>query len=486
MFTIVKDPQKGEKVTAGCLILFCLPCITLGLILSFLGISQLVSPSTDIPGAIILIIFGTILEVLGIGVIIGVRYNRRYQARKRLMQSRNPDKPWLWREDWASGKVNSSRQKNAIGLWILAIFWNAISWVALIALVSEGIEYNTVPLFLAVLFAIIGFFILVSAIHDTIRLKKYGVSTFEMTTIPGVIGDRIEGIVYARLSQTPPKGVTVILRCINRVTTGSGKNRSTHEHIFWQEQKIVERGYISRGYKASAIPVSFPIPLDVEETDTSNSNDMILWRLEANAETPGIDYKAVFEIPVFRTEKTRSLEKKSAGETTEDELTAYQAPAETLITIKSTRRGGWEFYFPPARNTNAAIGLTAFLLIWSGATFCVIRFGAPIIFPLIFSAVGFIILLITLNIWTASSRIIIEGGDVIIRKALMGISVRKAVPCSEVLDVTIKRGMSSGNKVYYDIALVTLSGKRILVASMINDRKYALWLAGKMKHYIHQ
>lgn len=489
MSSETNNQEKEEKLKRGCLFIIAMPFLVVGLFALVNALKELLSGNTDFENIMTMFVPAVISSLIGGGIIYAIVHYQRSQERQRLIRSRNPGKPWLWQEDWASGKIKSAEKKSVFVMLFFVIFWNAISWTALIAFLSEGIKDNAVPFILVSLFPVIGFFLLVSAIRELLRLKKYGVSTFEMTTIPGIIGDRLEGTVYARLSETPPKGMTIILKCVNRITTGSGKSRSTREHVLWQEQKIIDRAYISRGYKASAIPVSLSIPIDVEETNTSNSNNMIIWRLEANAETPGIDYKALFDIPVFRTEKTLSLEKESQTaniEVTEDELSSYQAPAATSITIKSTQTGGTEFYFPPMRNLACATTLITIFFIGVGIVYVVIRNSGALIVPLIFSAMGLVIFVATLNKVAGSSKVTIEGGNVIIRNALLGLGSRKTVPCSDVLDVTISRGMSSSNKVYYDIALVTHSGRRIPAASMINDRKYALWLAGQMKYYIHQ
>ena len=71
------------------------------------------------------------------------------------------------------------------------------------------------------------------------RLRRFGVSRFELETRPAAIGRSLSGTVQAPLTLTPTDGFRVVLSCIRRVTTGSGDDRSTSERILWQEEQRV-------------------------------------------------------------------------------------------------------------------------------------------------------------------------------------------------------------------------------------------------------
>jgi len=58
------------------------------------------------------------------------------------------------------------------------------------------------------------------------------------------------------------------------------------------------------GGPGSSIPVAFTIPCDARETDARNPSDEIFWKLTASAALGGLDFKAAFRIPVFKTESS--------------------------------------------------------------------------------------------------------------------------------------------------------------------------------------
>src|SRR5215472_10227253 len=97
------------------------------------------------------------------------------------------------------------------------------------------------------------------------------------------------------------------------------------------------------GAEGATIPVSFQVPLDARPTDATSPGDTILWKLEADADVPGVDYKDVFELPVFRTKDTPSEASRSANSAD------LRPPARTTVVVRPAADGATEFYFPPAR-----------------------------------------------------------------------------------------------------------------------------------------
>jgi hypothetical protein len=85
--------------------------------------------------------------------------------------------------------------------------------------------------YVALLFPIVGVFLLVYAIRRTIAYFEFGNTYFEMTTLPGVVGRELSGQIQARFPHSPDHGVHLRLSCAHRVTTSSGNSTSTTETI---------------------------------------------------------------------------------------------------------------------------------------------------------------------------------------------------------------------------------------------------------------
>jgi hypothetical protein len=196
---------------------------------------------------------------------------------------------------------------------------------------------------------------------------------------------------------------------------------------------------------------------------------------------PGVDFDATFELPVFRTEQssetvtTRSLS--HAPQMSSDEL--VQLRENSKIRVGSSPGGGKEIFFPAARNPGTAAGMTLFLAIWSGVDWLLIHLEAPLIFPIVFGFFGVLILYGVLALWFGTSRVVIEAGEVRVKKALMGVGSSQTVPVSEIKGVTTKIGMQQGGQKgtpYYDIVLRRHSGRDFVAGGFIKNKREMEWI----------
>jgi HSP20 family molecular chaperone IbpA len=126
-----------------------------------------------------------------------------------------------------------------------------------------------------------------------------------MSTLPGVIGGRLAGRVLTSVDLDASAGYRITLNNIHRVTTGSGDSRSTSERLLWQDERHLLEETAQYDPSRSEIPIDFQIPYDASPTEERSDDDKVLWRLEVEAEVPGVDYSSQFEVPVFKTAESR-------------------------------------------------------------------------------------------------------------------------------------------------------------------------------------
>ncbi len=111
-----------------------------------------------------------------------------------------------------------------------------------------------------------------------------------------MIGDPVSGIVHVPAKLETEDGAELKLECIRQVTTGSGKHRHTRCDVLWSDQMRVS---VSPGSeRATWLSVRFTTPEEMPATTAAGGCDGVWWRLTASARAPGIDYKAVFDVPV--------------------------------------------------------------------------------------------------------------------------------------------------------------------------------------------
>ena len=256
--------------------------------------------------------------------------------------------------------------------WIFGLFWNVISVPLTLQIAPEALERGNDAALFALIFPVVGVALLAWAILETRRYRRYGLSVFRMARVPAPVGRLLKGVIVTHAYIRPVEGIQLALSCVNRITRRSGKETSTSERVLWQEERKVS-DFPTVGRRATAIPVTFAIPSDAVESSAEVSNDQILWRLEARADVPGVDYLASFEVPVFRTpesdEPMTREEQEAAGIADEEE---YRQPPESRIYV-TEGLSRTEIHYSAARNLGVAVGLTIFFLIWTGSTFMLPR-----------------------------------------------------------------------------------------------------------------
>jgi hypothetical protein len=369
-----------------------------------------------------------------------------------------------------------------ITAWVFAVLWNAVS--APIALL---IPQQTLPekpqTLLALIFPIIGVCLLIWAVRETVAWFEFGKTFFQMTTVPIVIGRDLRGAIQARFPKPPEHGIRLKLSCVNRVVSGSGKDQTTRENILWRDEHTVSPAELYASPTGTTVPVTFHVPHDARQTDSTNPRNSILWILEADADVPGVDYKDIFELPVFRTNDTPA-----EGEDAESAATQAKVRPPTTPTIHvSPVAEGTEFYFPAARNKGFAAGTSAFFVLWTGVLALIFHLHAPVIFPVVFGLFDVLFFYIVLHMWFGVSTVILNTSTLRLRTGLFGGSKWQEVPVTEItsIDTAIRsqQGGATGTP-FYNIELVRTDGRKLTLGETIRDKEEAEWLATEMRRYL--
>jgi hypothetical protein len=290
-----------------------------------------------------------------------------------------------------------------------------------------------------------------------------------MSSLPGVVGGKLEGRILTSVAIETVSGFELTLNCVHRVTKGSGDSRRTTESILWQQQQHLERELLDYDPTRSSIPVLFAIPFDTQPTEERSDDDEILWRLEAEAETPGIDYAAKFQVPVFKTADSR------ADFELEDDPQASHLSAQdpvALLASEGIRKeflptGGYALLFPAARHKGVALGVTAFFALWTAITVFLAASDAPLLFPIVFGLFDLLMLWFVLDLWLDKRRIEVLPDRLLLSGGILGTGKTHEIPRTQITGIRPIRGMQAGNKLYYRIEVTTQGGKKHMAASKL-------------------
>jgi len=404
---------------------------------------------------------------------------RQQGARIRRLAERRaawPDEPWRWREDWAAGPITDGSRQRMIATWFFAVLWNAVALPSSILAIREALRTGELVLWFVTVFGLVGVGLLVAAILQGLRHRRYGASALELETFPGFLGGTLAGRLRASLDLHEAPRIPVVLRCIRRRVTGTGKHRVAQEEVLWEDQLDVVRTH--RDGAATLIHFAFRLPAALEASTPLPADEQVVWRLEARAEVPGVDYHAVFEVPVFAPPDGAILPSQDlpiAALGFDD----YAQPPSSRILVTTTQRGT-EVWLPAARHVVPALVLTAVAVFFGGIGIVLLWSEAPQVLGWVFALLGALVGMAAANLWFGTSRIRADRAGLEITQGFLGLGRTRAIPAADVVDIITRTGMQANARYYCDLALQLTGNRHIVLGRAIRERREAEWLSDRL------
>jgi hypothetical protein len=458
--------NRSANIGVGCVILFALP-FAAGGVFALVAFVRALQTGADGRALFMLGTFALVFSLGGFGLMVAALYGRKNVIRQAELQARHPGQPWLWKEEWANGRVTDSTRGGTIATWVFAIMWNAISSPLLFMLRGE-LEKNNYFILIALVFPLVGLILLVTAIMATLRALRFHRSTLVLDHVPVPLGGALRG--HVEVPYTPlAEATSIVVRLTGIRRTSSGK--SSHDSIQWQEEREIPRGSVSRGANGVSIPIAIDVPDDVAPTDDSGPGRMF-WRLSVDGEVPGIDYSSTFEVPVFRTAVPQMRAATPALPPPE--------PREPVdFTMKQTVDGR-ELRFGRFRARGTAIGALFIALITTAVVIGLFRSDAPCFFPVIFGFCELLIIYFVLDLFFGMSTVTIARERVVIRETLFR-TRETTLARTEIAAATAKINGQAGSRPMYEVEVRTQGGKKITAAKYLRHKREAEWVAAQIR-----
>jgi hypothetical protein len=428
------------------------------------------------------LVFVILFGGVGYGLLVGAFLAQRSSAVEAQFKRDYPQEPWRWNKNWRDGSIRSSTLGTMVGACIAAVAVNSLAWPSVFLLLPDALRNRQYPALLVLVFPAFGLGLLVWAGRCLWRWRKFGVSTFEMSRLPGLIGGDMAGVVHTQVGIRPEDGFHLCLKCLSRDTRGTGKNRTTSVTTLWEAKRIAKCDRLSARAGGSAIPVNFGIPYECRPSDDSDRDHQIVWKLAVSAAVPGVDYSAEFEVPVFKTSESSPTFK--VEETPEDQQSAATVFAQEIkdagIRVLTHPDGGVRIMTQMGRYKGVAFMLTAVSLLFGGLP--IVLWGKiPAVFPLICAAVGLMMMWSALGLWFGKSRAEVRSGRLTSQSGFFGLGASRSWQAAEIKGLVPTRGMQSGNKQFYSIQLQLEGGKKVTLLKYLDGRLQAVRLVEIME-----
>ena len=125
-------------------------------------------------------------------------------------------------------------------------------------------------------------------------------------------------------------------------------------------------------------------------------------------------------------------------------------------------------------------GREGFTAILTAVTWFILQSDAPLLFPIVFGLFNLLLFYAVATMWLGHSKIVVGPNTTRVTTGILFFTSTRSFP-TESLEVSVTTGMQAGNKLYYDLTVLPVNGKKIKVGTPIKDKREAEWLADVLR-----
>ena len=214
-------------------------------------------------------------------------------------QSADQSQPWLQNKAWADGKSPSAGDaSNPSALLVLGLVFVAATIGAVLYQYYDGFEgFRWGTIIICFIFAAA---FTAGAFYARALRRKFGRTYFKLDSNPGVVGGVLTGFIQMEKPLPEPTTFLVKLMCLEAIPNNPNDTLPDNRaKILWESRAAISASHSTLG-RPQNVPVKFLIPPGALATGDAPSRRPISWQLEVKARLHGLDFNAVFEVPVFR------------------------------------------------------------------------------------------------------------------------------------------------------------------------------------------
>jgi len=301
IFKDAKDKPPGDPKSARSrAALFSLPFVMMGLLALILLLHDGLLGGLSREKAIKLV---SVIVVAGgfVALIFGIAAKKSSLASSlKSPLSENSENPWLKRVDWAAGRIKSTGIPDAKSSLVMGVTLCVLGGLIAALVLPKALRDGNYSALVVVIFPLIGTVFLAVVVRKILAHRRFGDCFFEMAQTPAPIGGALKGVIQTGARLEWEHDLQLKLLCVRRTISGAGPNRRTDETILWQEGKCFKsRADLPESESSGGIPVHFNLPAGQPEC-SERGTETICWRLTATAKADGAEFRATFDVPVFK------------------------------------------------------------------------------------------------------------------------------------------------------------------------------------------
>lgn len=410
--------------------------------------------------SIFMLVFGGI----GLGMLIYIF--RASSEEKDASSPQYSGSPWLLNDAWQTATIRSNARNAMWFTWGFAALWNLISAPIPFLLYEELVTKGNKLAWIALLFPLVGLWLLSRSIRLTLEWLKFGLSPVTLDPFPGSIGGHVGGTIDLGIPFNDATKFSLTLTNVHSYMSGSGDDRSRRESAKWQDSLVA---HAAPGPRGTRLSFRFDVPKDLKESDAQKgSGSYHLWRLNLQAELPGVDVDRDYELPVYPTGRaSRNLSGYAMQKSRTDQVSLDEQKVQALFRSTFDARGR-AIYFAMGRHLAGGFSAMAFGSIFAGAGWFLGAVEGHWIFGGVFGFVGAVIMLSGLYFTLNSLEVRQTGDGIESARRILGIPVRRTtMRRADFVDFEKSSSMQSQSNgkhvMHYSVYAVDRSGGKVIM-----------------------
>lgn len=290
--------QSATTINGWSSAFFSLPFLAVGIAIGLVALNKF-HANKQSPNWLIGIIGGMFF----FGGLFFFVHGLRGVIRKHIYQreaAQHPSDLWLCDHHWHRDGVSFSAFDDMLKRLLAALMWTV--FLAPFAWVGLNVR-GAWPFLVAVaIFGVLGLIFWFRWAQMLLDLLRYGNSFLAYDEFPYGLGSTLRARLRSPHHVSDIDELTVTLRCVQEqyVTTGTGRDRTTNVVCYelYSDVATYDRDRLA-GLAGNDIPVEFRVPAD-QPTTNLTATPPIYWEIEANGKSKGVDYEAVFLVPIYK------------------------------------------------------------------------------------------------------------------------------------------------------------------------------------------
>lgn len=241
-----------------------------------------------------LLMFVLVFGGVGVGGLCGLVYVSRQTRRMNDARELRPSEPWTWDERLQDGMYRP--QASWVGIVLIALFWNSISWTVTLTVLIEEWKKGFSWMWLFMLFPVIGAGMAWLAVKAVWHRVRFGLPVLTVRPWPLFVGDPIEGTIDFPAVRPCSPDLNIELTVLRKSTT----EESPDTALFREATSISNDG------TGSAFRLSSPsgLPRTALRNDESGTQTA-KWQIKVTGSEGPSDFEAIYELAVFQRPATQ-------------------------------------------------------------------------------------------------------------------------------------------------------------------------------------